>query len=179
MPEIEIRPVVATDLPALVAIEHSFRSSYVWQMDLSVHEGGVAVNFHEIRLPRQVTVEYPRPPQGLLEDWKHRSAVLVGIYENVPVAYLGLNEHISPRTAWVTDLVVTPQLRRKGVATALIFAAQEWASQRDNRRMILELQSKNHIGIRLAMKLGFEFCGYNDHYYANQDIALFFAQFLR
>jgi ribosomal protein S18 acetylase RimI-like enzyme len=45
--------------------------------------------------------------------------------------------------------------------------------------MILEMQSKNIPAVHLAMRLGYEFCGYNDHYYSNQDIALFFAQFLR
>ena len=28
-------------------------------------------------------------------------------------------------------------------------------------------------------KLGFELCGYNDHYFANHDIALFFSKWLR
>jgi GNAT superfamily N-acetyltransferase len=76
-------------------------------------------------------------------------------------------------------LVVVPSARRKGIASALILAAQDWARRRNDRRMILELQSKNTPAIRMALKLGFEFCGYNDHYYLNQDIALFFTQFLR
>jgi RimJ/RimL family protein N-acetyltransferase len=41
------------------------------------------------------------------------------------------------------------------------------------------MQSKNHPAIQLAHKLGFEFCGYNDHYFSNQDIALFFSRPLR
>jgi hypothetical protein len=31
----------------------------------------------------------------------------------------------------------------------------------------------------MAQKLGFEFCGYNDRYFANRDIGLFFAKSLR
>jgi RimJ/RimL family protein N-acetyltransferase len=38
------------------------------------------------------------------------------------------------------------------------------------------LQSKNLPAIRLAQKFGYEFCGYNDQYYINQDVALFFAK---
>jgi RimJ/RimL family protein N-acetyltransferase len=43
----------------------------------------------------------------------------------------------------------------------------------------MEMHSKNMAAVRLAMKMGFEFCGYNDQYYANQDIALFFSALLR
>jgi ribosomal protein S18 acetylase RimI-like enzyme len=51
--------------------------------------------------------------------------------------------------------------------------------QKNNRRIILEMQPKNYPAIKLTQKLGFELCGYNDHYYANQDIALFFSKWLR
>ena len=33
--------------------------------------------------------------------------------------------------------------------------------------------------IRLAQKLGYDFCGYNDQYYPTQDVALFFGRALR
>jgi RimJ/RimL family protein N-acetyltransferase len=44
---------------------------------------------------------------------------------------------------------------------------------------MIEMQSKNHPAIRLAQKHGYEFCGYNDHYYLTQDVALFFAKVLK
>jgi RimJ/RimL family protein N-acetyltransferase len=43
---------------------------------------------------------------------------------------------------------------------------------------MIELQSKNHAAIRLVQKLGYEFCGYNDQYYATRDVALFFGRLL-
>jgi ribosomal protein S18 acetylase RimI-like enzyme len=179
MPEVDIRPAIAEDIPVLVAMEHSYKSSYVWQMDLNVEEGQVMVSFREIRLPRPVTVEYPRSPLGLTRDWTQRSVFLVGLVNHQLVAYISLMESIAPTTAWVTDLVVAPAHRRQGIASALLLAAQDWATRRQNRRMIIEVQSKNLAAIHMAMKLGYEFCGYNDHYYSNQDIALFFAQFIR
>jgi RimJ/RimL family protein N-acetyltransferase len=45
--------------------------------------------------------------------------------------------------------------------------------------MLLEMSSKNSPAIRLAQKLGYEFCGYNDAYYELQDIALFFGRLIR
>lgn len=179
MPEIEIRPVRAEDIPFLVALEHDYKSNYVWQLDLISEDGQIRASFRDIRLPRPVTVEYPRNPRSLLVDWENRSGVLVAILKGEPIGYVALDEAISPKTAWITDLVVAEAHRRKGIATALVLAAQEWGQSRRNRRVILEMQSKNYAGIRLCAKLGYEFCGYNDHFYANQDIALFFAQYLR
>jgi len=179
MPEIEIRPAVPQDIPLLVEIEHHTQSNYVWQMDRVVNEGEINIHFREIRLPRAVRIEYPRKPASLLTQWTQRTQVLVAAIEGMPVGYIGLSDQQAPSTAWVNDLVVRSQLRRKGIASALVLASQEWAIQRGLRRMILEMQSKNHAAVRLALKLGFEFGGYSDHYYSNQDIALFFATYLR
>jgi ribosomal protein S18 acetylase RimI-like enzyme len=179
MPEIKIRPASEEDIPALVAFEHSYKSNYCWQMEMANQEKEIAVNFREIRLPRQVTTEYPRDPEGLRQDWMKRTVLLVADIGGMPVAYISLMEGISPTSAWVTDLVVSLPYRRKGIGTALLLAAQDWAKMRRNRRMVLEVQSKNMPAIHLALKLGYEFCGYHDLYFANQDMALFFAHFLR
>jgi ribosomal protein S18 acetylase RimI-like enzyme len=86
---------------------------------------------------------------------------------------------LAPQTTWITDLIVMRRLRRQGIGTALILASQEWALQKKSRRIILEMQPKNYPAICLANKLSFELCGYNDHYYTNNDIALFFSKWLR
>jgi RimJ/RimL family protein N-acetyltransferase len=41
------------------------------------------------------------------------------------------------------------------------------------------MQPKNYPAIQLALKLGFELCGFNDRYYANHEIGIFFAKSLR
>ena len=41
--------------------------------------------------------------------------------------------------------------------------------------MMLALQSKNDPAIEFCTQLGLGFCGYSDRYFANRDIALFFA----
>ncbi len=59
MPQIEIRPATLGDLTKLVAMEHSYKTNYVWQMDMVDEEGHMGVTFREVRLPRPVKVEYP------------------------------------------------------------------------------------------------------------------------
>jgi len=179
MPEIGIRPTISTDLSELTSLEHSYQSTYVWQMERNVEDGQILVSFREVRLPRKVRVEYPRSPELIHLEWSQRLEMLTATLQEIPVGYIRLEDHFSPNTAWVTDLVVRENMRRQGIATALLLAAQQWSVQRNLRRMVISMQSKNYPAIRLALKLGYEFCGYNDHFYANRDIALFFARFLR
>src|SRR5512142_799942 len=175
MTAIQIRPVVATDLPALMGIDHSSSSEYVWQLELRRDAGQVTASFRDVRLPRPITLTYPHNPFALADEWTSMSAVLAALSGKDPVGYATLIERPSA-AAWVTDLVVARPWRRRGVAGALLDSAREWADQRGHRRLFLEMQSKNQGAIRLAQKHGFEFCGYNDHYYTTQDVALFFAR---
>lgn len=179
MPEIEIRPAISNDIPALMGLDHNYTSEYVWQMEIQSQETGVEVNFREVRLPRSVRVEYPRSAATLADDWTQRSGILIALLESEPVGYASLMLDLAPRTTWVTDLVVKRRVRRQGIGSTLVLASQEWGRQHASRHLILEMQPKNYPAIHMAQKLGFDFCGYNDRYYVNHDIALFFAKQLR
>ncbi len=185
MPEIEIRPPISTDIPKLVEIDHDYVSDHVWQMEVQ-HETGqkpsdlrVEIIFRQLKLPRSVKVDYPRSPASLVNDWKERSCLLVAALRGEVVGYASVMLSIAPHTGWMTDLAVMRRLRRQGVGSTLVLAGQEWARQKRCIRMVLEMQPKNYPAICLAQKLGYELCGYNDHYFPNQDIALFFSKGLR
>lgn len=179
MPDIQLRPTVASDLSRLMGFNHSITSESVWQLELRRDSGQVAVVFREVRLPRSITVTYPHNPFALADDWIRRSMMYTAYIGQDPAGYISLLERGSDSVVWVTDLVVNEVNRRQGVGSALLMAAQEWAAARSHRRLILEMQSKNLPAIRIAQKFGYEFCGYNDHYYLNQDVALFFAKALK
>jgi ribosomal protein S18 acetylase RimI-like enzyme len=179
MPEIEVRPAIATDLPYLMAIDHRYRTEYVWQMDLQMDPTEINLKFRKTRLPRAVRHDYPRDPDRLADEWTHRSGMLVALHDGKPMGYISMMVGVIPDTALATDLAVVNHLRRQGVGTALILAAQDWAEHHSCKNLWIEMQSKNYPAICLAQKLGYEFCGYSDRYYPNQDIALFFTKALR
>jgi ribosomal protein S18 acetylase RimI-like enzyme len=172
----DVRPAAAADIPRLAAIDHSCKSDYVWQLDLRRETEQLTAGFREVRLPRSVDVSYPRDPASLNEIWPRRDLTLVALHGKVSAGYACVREDRPSGTAWITDLVVTSEQRRKGAASALLTSVQAWALERGVSCLILEMQSKNHPCIRFAQKFGFEFCGYNDQYYSNRDIALFFAK---
>jgi RimJ/RimL family protein N-acetyltransferase len=175
MAEIEIRSTVSTDLARLAALDHTIDTDYVWQLDLRRETGQVEVFLREVRLPRTVRLQHPRLPSELPDTW-HLRPMLSAMNGMEAVAYIRFSDEIVPHAVWITDLVVGRPLRGRGLARKLIGAAEAWGLQRGLRRAIVEIQTKNAPAIRIAHKLGFEFCGYNDQYYPSRDVALFFAR---
>jgi GNAT superfamily N-acetyltransferase len=179
MPKIEIQQMTPQHIPILAQIDHNYQTNFAWQMKSQKTEEQLEIDFREIRLPRSIRVDYPHPPNFADPDWINQAFGLTAAHNGKPVGYIRLESHGAPKSIWVTDLAVELPSRRMGIASGLILSAQDWASQRGMKRIIIGMQSKNSPAIKLAQKLGYEFCGYNDHYYATQDIALFFALYLR
>ncbi|HMZ07069.1 MAG TPA: GNAT family N-acetyltransferase [Anaerolineales bacterium] len=179
MSDIQVRPTIASDLSRLMGFDHSIKSDSVWQLEFRRDTGQVTTTFREVRLPRTIQVAYPHNPFSLADDWARRSMMYTALIGGDPVGYIGLMERGISSTVWVTDLAVHPQYRRQGLGRGLLASGQAWAESRAHHRLILEMPSKNLPTIRLAQKSGFEFCGYNDQYYLNKDVALFFARVLK
>jgi ribosomal protein S18 acetylase RimI-like enzyme len=179
MADIQLRPTIASDLSRLMGLDHTISSEAVWQLELRRDTGQINASFREVKLPRSIQVAYPHDPYSLADDWIRKSMMYTAFTGPDPVGYICLLERGTASVVWVTDLVVAAAGRRSGVATTLLAAGQEWAEARAHRRFIIEMQSKNLPAIRLAQKNGFEFCGYNDHYYLTQDVALFFSKALK
>lgn len=179
MAEVIIRTVVSPDFSILSSFKHSLETQTVWQMDQEAVDDSIAVSFRELKLPRLMKLSYPRSAQSLFDRWKDLSIILVGCIDNVPIGYISCSSIQATSNVWIKDLVVHERWRRQGVATSLVKAIGAWGEERGLKRITLEMSSKNYPAICLAKKLGFEFCGYNDYYYENNDIAVFFARLIR
>jgi GNAT superfamily N-acetyltransferase len=174
-----IRSAMPSDYEICMALDHSVSTEYVWQVILDEHEGTYEVIFRSAHLPRSMKVLYPRTGETLLQSWRQHAVFLVAEWEKMVVGYANVREELSQETAWVADLAVDRSHRLRGVGTALLSAARKWAIEHGLRRLIVETQTKNYPAIRFLQKRGLVLCGYNDLYYPNQDIAVFFGQTLR
>jgi len=179
MAQVQIRPAASADLPHLAALDHGYSTDYVWQMDARDENGQIGIAFRPVRLPRSMRVPFPRDSQRLIEEWNRRVCFLVAEDDGHFKGYLNLTLAAAPETGWVADFAVDRRFRRSGVGSVLLAAALHWARQNNLRRLILETQSKNYPAICFAQKHGLAFCGYNDRYYPNQDVALFFGMVLK
>ncbi len=186
-PPVRIRPAAFEDLERCLALDDSYVSEGVWQMYIEPGAGpqGVATSFRATRLPRPMTAQYPRSHEELRGNWQQQDCFLVA--EQVEemeegaeaeasrlVGYIDLHEQRWQRAGWVQNLVVDLPFRRCGIGRALLRAAAAWAQDESLRRLILESPTKNGAAIRFFHDLGAEFCGFNDRYYTNGDIAVFF-----
>jgi ribosomal protein S18 acetylase RimI-like enzyme len=174
-----VRPAVLADVNACLALDHSFITDHVWQMRVHEDDANRTVTFQTVRLPRHMRAEYPRALEQLLDDWQRGEGFFVAEVDGQVRGYLdGMIEPWQDRF-WVANLAVDLDFRRRGVGSALVHYAREWAKQQSLQSLVVEAATKNYPALRFYDKLGFEFCGFHDHYYLNQDIAVFFVQTLR
>lgn len=179
MPEISIRPVQSVDIDTLSAFEHGYYSEYAWQMNLDLDGQNYKAEFRRVRLPRRIMVAYPRKRDEIFANPDQTEAFLIAELSGRSVGYVKVMAEEKKRALRVTDLVVSGPMRRQGIASGLLVAVMNLASHRDFHYLILEMQSKNEPAIALAGKLGFNFCGFRDHYFSNEELALFFSRFVR
>jgi ribosomal protein S18 acetylase RimI-like enzyme len=179
MPQVQVRPAASADLQIITSLDHGYSTDYVWQMEAREEGGEVRVAFRSVRLPRPVRVAFPRDARNLTEAWNQRVCFLVAEEAGRLKGYVNLALSSVSGTAWVADMCVERRYRRSGVGSILLAASLQWARANRVQRVVLETQSKNHPAICFAQKHGLVFCGYNDRYYPNQDVALFFGMNLK
>jgi GNAT superfamily N-acetyltransferase len=178
-----LRTAELADLGACLMLDADSQTDHVWQMDEREENGGRVVRFQTVRLPRVMHISYPREREGLLGAWQGDSTVLVTAErpdqdpENLPgiLAYCQLDACAWQGAGWISHLVVDRPHRRRGIATAMLQASVLWARKEKLSRLLVALQTKNYPAIQFFIKSGFAYCGYNDRYYQNRDIALFFT----
>ncbi len=174
-----VRPATLADLNACLCMDHASETDHVWQMKVQEGESQVDVAFQTVRLPRRMPVAYPRNLEQLVEDWQRGEGFLAAEVDGEVAGYLDMLANPWQQVGWVANLAVDRAYRRNGVGTALMRHGRQWAREQGLRLLQAEATTKNYPAMAFYRKLGFQFCGFNDHYYQNQDIALFFVQNLR
>ncbi|MCD6290936.1 MAG: GNAT family N-acetyltransferase [Anaerolineae bacterium] len=171
-----IRPADLHDLNPCLSLDPSYETDYVWQLDLRQEEGAISIHLRRTRLPRTMSVAYPPRGDSLLAHWERGEGIYVAAEGSDVRGYIEVIAQPDQGLAWVQNLIVSGSYRRRGLGTALIAAVTQWAQMRELERLMIPVQSKNDPAVRFCQKLGCEFCGFNDRYFANRDIALFFGR---
>lgn len=177
-----VRAATPDDLAACLRLDLTYETEYAWQVDLRDESGAIAISFRTARLPRQLRGVYPRSAALLesaltwLPDEGRFWVVEVG---GQVVGYSVLRLDSARATAHLSDLAIDRAMRRRKFGTALLTAAHATAAEVGAAHLIVEAQTKNYPAICFCQKNGLAFCGFNDLYYPNHDIALFFGQNIR
>jgi len=171
-----VRLATLADMNACLSLDHDCVTDHVWQMKVHEAESQVSVTFYTVRLPRRMQAAYPRNLEQLAEDWQRGEGFLVAEVDGEVRGYVDLLADPWHQIGWVTNLAVDRGYRRRGIGTALMHHARQWARKQGLQALLVEATTKNYPALCFYQKLGFQFCGFNDHYYPNQDIALFFVR---
>jgi GNAT superfamily N-acetyltransferase len=188
-----IRLATLDDLESCLELDADSQTDHVWQMEQRHDNGRISVRFHAIRLPRVMRVAYPRPRDDLLSCVERGSMVLVATERAADdqdedwlseegaqppsriYGYCQLDAAPWQAIGWIGHLIVDRQLRRQSIGTALLTACIAWGRHRRLGQLMVAIQTKNYPAISFCEKHGFSFSGFNDQYFPNRDIALFFS----
>lgn len=176
----EIRPANLVDLNACLAIDDSFDTDYVYQMEERNTPGDIAVTFHLARLPRPMKVPHIISRDQLALDFQHLipGTILVAD-DGVVRGFIDVVESEWNQLAYINNFAIAPAYRRKGTGSQLMRAAIEWARQKKLRAIMVDTSTKDYPAICFYQKFGFVFCGFNDQIYPNRDIAMIYSLQLR
>ena len=177
------RDGLESDIPACLRLDHSYETDHVWQM--TVHHDDsrqYEILFRIERLPRLIDIEQYADEQRLRSVIEEEQCFLVAVDREIRtdvLGYLTMRHDRDYKIGWVRDLHVGRPYRRRTIGSRLLKIARAWAKERGITRLMIEIGTKNVPALRFCEDMGFTFCGFNDKYYLNQDIAVFFSQTLR
>jgi len=164
------------DLAACLALDGSYETDRVWQIVQQEAHDRISVRFRTLELPRPMHVDYPSWDEALLAHQERGNLVLVAAEASEVRGYLDQESQTDQGMAWVHHLVVAPRYRRQGIGSTLLIRGMQDARQQSLTYIMTVIQSKNYPAIRFLQHHGFSFCGYNERFYRNLDIALYFGR---
>jgi GNAT superfamily N-acetyltransferase len=142
---------------------------------------GWLIQFKPERLPRALEIAYPPDDARLRAALPTEHGFFVATRKDAGeiMGYLTMLHDRVHQAGFVSDVVVSRAYRRHGIGARLLKVAARWAKEHGLTRLILETQTKNYPAIQFCQASGFTFCGFNDRWFPNQDIAVFYSQSLR
>lgn len=180
--QFRVRDGTDEDIAAVLALDSRYETNHVLQVYL--HGRGSTsweVNLQRERLPRPVELSNSFQRAQLRSALDHKHCLLLA--EQVPaddkagaiIGALVMTPNNLNGFALIQNITVSARARRHKAGTRLLMAAGIWAKERGLNRLMAEVQTKNTPAISFLESLGFSFCGFNDHYFPDENVALFFS----
>lgn len=176
-PKLIIRDGTKADIEQCVLLNTSYQTEYVWQLNLREEIDEVQISLRKQRLPRPLDTNHQINTRRFELALEHKFCfiVLVETDSNTNLGCLSMRVDATHNQAYLQDIVVDQPHRRQGLGSRLINIAHLWANEKQLDRIIFEIPTTNAPCIEFAKSHGFIYCGFNDQYLPNQEIALFYS----
>ena len=179
MAEIEIGAAAMEELPQIAQMDLSFESDYVWKTQMLEGLDSFESSFQRIRLPKTIRVSFQAYSTANMETLIQRREILAVRYEGNVIGYARLEQDETVNRLVVKSGGIMPEYRNKGVGSVLLDRICEIAHYNRIRSLVCMVQAKNDPAIRFLMARGFVFCGYQEFFFRNMEIGLFFSKNIR
>lgn len=176
MAKLKVLKATQDHLEEMTSIDHSITSIYAYRLQTDLDVQNSTFSFQRVKLPREAHLSYMRDKDSLVKSWDEASLIYVGELDEVVVGYVVIDAKTFPNTARVSDLVVIPELRQKGIGRTLLAVAENWTMENNLERVLVETPMRNYPMVELALHCGYELCGFLDQYFPNGDPALFYQK---
>jgi ribosomal protein S18 acetylase RimI-like enzyme len=172
---VDLRQATYTHIPRL----HEIRAEYVSDRHLRLIRA--REKFEVVFRPQVEELEQPFRSQGLSiisekdkEDVRSRmdgqALQLVVEEDERLIGFLDAEIESWRGVAKVWNLLVDEDYRRQGIGTELLRRAKEFATENHCRAITVETQTTNWPALNFYLKMGFQICAVDDHFYTNHDL---------
>ena len=179
MAEIEIGAAIIDEYPQIAQIDLSFDSDYVWKTQMLEGLDSFESSFQRIRLPKTIHVSFQAYTTANLESLIMQREILSVRYEEHVIGYIRLEQDEAVNRLILKTGGIMPEYRNKGVGAVLLDRIMEIARHNNIRSLVAMVQAKNDPAIRFLLAHGFVFCGYQEFFFRNMEIGLFFSKNVR
>lgn len=179
MAEIEIGAATLDEFPQIAKMDLSFESNYVWKTQMLEGLDSFESSFQRIRLPKIIRVSFQAYSTAILEPLIRQKQILAARYEEQVIGYVRLEQDETANRLMLKTGGVTPEYRNKGVGSVILDRVCEIARSNNIRSLVCMIQAKNDPAIHFLMARGFVFCGYQEFFFRNMEIGLFFSKNIR
>jgi ribosomal protein S18 acetylase RimI-like enzyme len=172
-----IRDGIPSDIDKCLQLNSRFHTEHVLQMTVQNSTDAKHITLRKQRLPRALNGQHPidRTRLDAAIHNRHCFIVLEESASHTILGFVSMRIESAYRLAYLQDLVIDSAYRHQGLGRRLINVARLWANEHNLNRIILEVSTVNFPAINFAESQGFVYCGFNDQYLPNQDIALFYS----
>ena len=179
MAEIEIGVAELEEYPQIAAMDLSFESDYVWKTQTLEEYESFESSFQRIRLPKTIRVSFQAYSSANLETLIRNREILSVRYDDRVIGYVRLERDETVNRLMLKTGGIMPEYRNKGVGSVLLDQVTEIARHNSLRSIVCMVQAKNDPAIHFLLSHGFVFCGYQEFFFRNMEIGLFFSKNVR
>ena len=179
MADIEIGAASIDEYEQISLIDLSFESDYVWKTQMLEGFDSFESSFQRIRLPKVIRVPFQAYSTSNLRNQILQREILAVRYEEKVIGYVRLEKDETVNRLIVKTGGVMPSYRCKGVGSALLDHISDIARDNRIRSLVCMVQAKNDPTIHFLLARGFQFCGYQEFFFRNMEIGLFFSKNIR